>query len=84
MNSDTGVMKMLFGPLSHDFCNWFLFLSIMGLISILLFIIAILQQAISKKHDVYFFASAIAIGVYTFFFGYVQNRLLYNMCKQSK
>ena len=73
-------MNSLFGPLSHSYCNLFLILSFLGLVALLMVIIAALV-IISKKGLSSFegFLLLQAIVVYTIM--YIQNRILYNICK---
>ena len=76
MNSATNTF---FGPLSKDYCSIFLFLSVIGLLNIVLAILGALGLLFSKKGRPELFAGliyALVIGIVM----YLQNRLLYNMC----
>ena len=73
-------MNSLFGPLSHSYCNLFLILSFLGLVALFAVIIAALV-ILSKKgltsFEGFLFLQAIVIYVIM----YIQNRILYNICK---
>ena len=73
-------MNSLFGPLSHSYCNLFLFLSFLGLVALFMVIIAGLVL-LSKKGmtslEGVLFVQAIVVYVIM----YIQNRILYNICK---
>jgi hypothetical protein len=74
-----GLQGTFFGPLAKDYCSLFLFLSVVGLIYILLAVFAAISLFFSKKGKPEYFASLIsflAVGIVI----YIQNRLLYNMC----
>jgi hypothetical protein len=73
------LQSTLFGPLAKDYCSLFLFLSIVGLIYILLAVFAAISLFFSKKGKPEYFAHLItflAVGIVI----YLQNRLLYNIC----
>ena len=73
---------ILFGPLSKDYCLWFYFLSIIGLVLMVLILLSGFMLGMSKKMGAtyYFglFAVALSYGVV-----YFQNRLLHSMCMNS-
>lgn len=73
-------MNSLFGPLSHSYCNLFLFLSFLGLVALFMVIIAGLvllsKKGMTSLEGVLFIQ---AIVVYVIM--YIQNRILYNICK---
>jgi hypothetical protein len=74
-----GLQDSFFGPLAKDYCSLFLFLSVVGLIYIVLAILAAISLVFSKKGKPEYFAhliSFLAVGIVI----YIQNRLLYNMC----
>jgi hypothetical protein len=73
-------MNSLFGPLSHSYCNLFLFLSFLGLVALFVVILAGLVIVAKKgmsSFEGFLFLQAII--VYTIM--YIQNRILYNICK---
>ena len=73
-------MNSLFGPLSHSYCNLFLILSFLGLVALFVVILAGLVIVAKKgmsSFEGFLFLQAII--VYTIM--YIQNRILYNICK---
>jgi hypothetical protein len=73
---------VLFGPLSKDYCLWFYFLSIIGLVLMVLILVPGLMLGVSKKMGITYylglFAVALSYGVV-----YFQNRLLHSMCMNT-
>ncbi len=68
-----------FGPLAKDYCSLFLFLSVVGLIYIILAVFAIISLVFSRKggfKEYMGIISFLAVGIVI----YIQNRLLYNIC----
>jgi hypothetical protein len=69
-----------FGPLSKDYCMYFFLLSVIGFVSLVLFLISTVMIGLSKRKGSEFylhsFFIALGIGLYSYF----QNRLLYSMC----
>jgi hypothetical protein len=68
-----------FGPLAKDYCSLFLFLSVVGLIYIILAILALFALILSRKgtgKDFFGLVSLTAMGIVI----YIQNRLFYNIC----
>lgn len=77
-------MTMLFGPLSKEWCNYFLFLS---MIMYFVFIVAIISEVyfIFKNYKT-LTGRNILNGVFMLinaFLAYMVNRLLYTMCIKS-
>jgi len=73
-------MNSLFGPLSHSYCNLFLFLSFLGLVALFMVIIAglvLLSKKGMSSLEAFLFVQAIVVYVIM----YIQNRILYNICK---
>ena len=73
-------MNSLFGPLSHSYCNLFLILSFLGLVALFMVIIAglvILSKKGMSSLEAFLFFQAIVVYVIM----YLQNRILYNICK---
>ena len=73
-------MNSLFGPLSHQYCNLFLFLSAFGLFMVFAVIITAVLMFADKKMN----RGAVVImasGVISYLIIYFQNRILYNICK---
>ena len=73
-------MNSLFGPLSHKYCNLFLFLSAFGLVMILFIVLTSILMFTKKKMSGGQWAVMIG-GVISYLIIYFQNRILYNMCK---
>lgn len=74
-----GIKDTFFGPLSKDYCSLFFFLSVVGLIYVVLAIFAIFGLIFSKKLRPELIVSTItflAMGIVL----YLQNRMLYNIC----
>lgn len=75
----SGFIDYLFGPLPRDYCIWFYFLSILGYIWLIFFIISALYLGITKRKGSEYWMSSVAIALgYAIF--YFQNRLLHSMC----
>lgn len=73
-------MNSLFGPLSHQYCNLFLFLSAFGLFMVLAVVLTAVFMFSDKKMN----RGALVImtsGVISYLIIYFQNRILYNICK---
>lgn len=70
----------LFGPLRKEYCYYFYALSLFGLISLVLLVLSSLILVVSGKYSAGFnmqmFVAVVAYGML-----YLQNRLLFNMCK---
>ena len=72
----------VFGPLKSRFCDWFLILSILGFVMLVVLLVSSLFVGISKRKGVEFYLQVFSIGVgYAIF--YFQNRLLHGMCVAS-
>ena len=74
MNADS-----LFGPLSKDYCIWFYFLSVIGMVLLVFLVVSGLIFGLRKKLGLSFYFHLLTGSlVYAIF--YFQNRLLYSMC----
>lgn len=69
---------MFFGPLDSSYCNLFLFFAMLSLLTIILTIVGIVLQLVSKKRTFTPIQWLYALVGPTIF--YIQNRLLYGMC----
>jgi len=75
-------MTSLFGPLDHKYCALFYYLSVF-MFCILVFVIVLgIYVGIVKKKGFDHYISFISVAVLYFVY-YLQNRLLYGMCKSS-
>ena len=72
----------LFTPLSHEFCLWFYYLSVIGFFFLFISIVSMLWIGITKRKDSSFYVQMVLVGLGYFIF-YFQNRLLYSMCVNS-
>ena len=73
------LFELFFGPLDQKFCDYFLFLSMVGFILLATLLLSTIGVGLYKKKSVDFYLSALAVAVgYAIF--YFQNRLLYTMC----
>ena len=72
----------LFSPLSKDYCLYFYFLSIIGLILFVLTILSTLFIGIMKKKDFAFFLQGFLISL-VYLLLYFVNRLLNGVCVSS-
>jgi hypothetical protein len=77
-----GSFDDLFGPLSKQYCLYFYVLSVIGLISLVLFVLSSLFIGISKKKDGIFYFQVLAMAI-VYGMMYLQNRLLFVMCSHS-
>jgi len=76
-------MDTLFGPLPKEYCAYFYYISIFVYIAFLLALISFITL-ILKERPKNFYAYVIGIiGVLSYFFFYLQNRILYSMCIHS-
>lgn len=73
------ISENLFGTLSIDYCAWFLFLSILGFIWFVIYVISAIYLGVIKRKggDYWMTMIAVAFGYFIFYF---QNRLLHTMC----
>jgi hypothetical protein len=73
-------MNSLFGPLGKKYCNLFLIISAIALFFVVMTVVGVLLLFTDKKLNKMAVISGLLLaGVYVI--QYVQNRILYNMCK---
>lgn len=75
-------MNSLFGPLGKQYCMLFYFLSMFGLIAMILGVFLTIWMGIAEKKKATFFLAAIPM-VIIYGFMYLQNRLLFQICSNS-
>lgn len=79
---DNSTMQNLFGPLSKEYCLYFYFLSIIGMILLILVVLSALFIGITKRKGLDFYVQMMSAAIaYAIF--YFQNRLLHSMCVGS-
>jgi len=76
---DNNLIDTLFGPLNREYCIYFYYLSVIGLILLTMVLASTLMVGISKRKGIDFYLSMLSIAVGYFIF-YFQNRLLHSMC----
>ena len=76
---DNNLMDTLFGPLGRDYCLYFYYLSIIGIILLTMLVASTLMVGITKRKGLDFYMQMISIAIGYFIF-YFQNRLLHSMC----
>ena len=69
----------LFGPLGKDYCIYFYYLSVIGIILLTMLIISTITVGITKRKGVEFYLQMLSVAVGYLIF-YFQNRLLHSMC----
>jgi len=73
-------LDALFGPLGKEYCLYFYALSLFGLVSLVILVISALVMISNRRRGGAFYvqmlSAAVAYGIL-----YLQNRLLYNMCR---
>ena len=78
----SNTLDNLFGPLGKNYCIYFYFLSVFGLIAAIILFISSLIIGITKRKDpAFYLQSLMVVFVYALF--YFQNRLLFNMCANT-
>ena len=75
------IQETLFGPLSKDYCNVFLFFSFLALIVFIMTLVGAIALVLSKKGKLEWYVG-ILYGVIMSALQYILFRLLYNMCKK--
>jgi hypothetical protein len=76
------IPKNLFGTISGEYCIYFYLLSVIGLVFFAISIAGIAYIGISKNKGMDFFLPALVQSL-AYFFIYLQNRLLFNMCSKT-
>ena len=79
---DSNIQQTFFSPLGKQYCMYFYFLSVIGLVFVAIVLTSALFIGITKKKGFEFYLSAI-IGSLGYAIFYFQNRLLYSMCISS-
>jgi hypothetical protein len=79
---ETPDVSGLFGNISGQYCLYFYLLSVIGIVLFVISIAGILYIGISRKKGLDFFGPAF-VQTLAYFFIYLQNRLLYNMCSRT-
>ena len=69
----------LFGPLGKDYCIYFYYLSVIGIVLLTMLIISTITVGITKRKGVEFYLQMLSVAVGYLIF-YFQNRLLHSMC----
>ena len=82
MTMDSNIQQTFFSPLGKQYCMYFYFLSVIGLVFVAIVFISAIIIGIMKKKGFEFYLSAI-IGSLGYGIFYFQNRLLYSMCVGS-
>ena len=72
----------LFAPLGKEYCLYFYYMSVIGLLSFVAAIVSMLYLLIKKKLDTYSTINSITLLVSTIL-SYFVNRLMYTMCAAS-
>lgn len=70
----------LFGPLGNEYCYYFYALSLFGLVSLILLVISAIVMIASKRRGSTFYVQMIS-AAFAYAILYLQNRLLFNMCR---
>ena len=73
-------MNSLFGPLGKKYCNLFLIISAIALFFVVMTVVGVLLLFTEKKLNKVAVISGLLLSV-MYIIQYVQNRILYNMCK---
>jgi hypothetical protein len=73
-------MNSLFGPLGKKYCNLFLLLSAIALFFLVTVVIGLLMMLTRKKMDLTAVMGVVGISI-MYLIQYINNRILYNMCK---
>lgn len=72
----------IFGPLSKEYCVYFYFLSMLGFIMLVFFLVSGIIFGLTKKKGIEFYFTLVAASLgYAIF--YFQNRLLHSMCQRT-
>ena len=69
----------LFGPLGKDYCIYFYYLSVIGIILLTVLVASTLAVGITKRMGIGFYLQMLTVAVGYLIF-YFQNRLLHSMC----
>jgi hypothetical protein len=77
------IMDTLFGPLPKEYCGYFYYISIFVYIAFLLALISFITLILKERPKNFYPYVIGIIGVLSYFFFYLQNRILYSMCIHS-
>ena len=77
--STTSTLDYIYGPISQKYCLYFYILSVVGFLALLFVLVMIVYSLATKKNSTMFYINMIMMGI-LYGMGYLQNRLLYNMC----
>ena len=69
----------LFGPLPVEYCSYFYFLSVFGMLFLILSIFGGLYIGMTRKKSSTYYVQMLMMSM-TYLVIYFQNRLLYSMC----
>lgn len=69
----------VFGPIGREYCLYFYIFSVIGMILFAMILVGIVFTGITKKLGIEFYLISFLYSL-NFFFMYLQNRLLFNMC----
>ena len=72
--------ETLFGPLSKEYCVYFYYLSIIGLLLLVLLVLSTLIVGITQRKKIGFYMQMFSVALVYAIFNYFQNRLLHSMC----
>jgi hypothetical protein len=75
-------ISSLFAPLGKEYCMYFYFMSVFGLLTFLATIISMLYLLVKNKLDSYSMINSITLMISTFL-SYFVNRLMFTMCSAS-
>jgi len=78
--STMSALDSLFGPLGKEYCYYFYALSLFGLVSLAILLFSAFMMMASRRRGATFYLQLVSAAV---LYGmlYLQNRLLFNMCK---
>lgn len=78
----SGSVNKLVGPISEKYCYYFYILSVVAIFFFAIALVGIVYRGVTTKQGTFFYFVAILWSC-QFLLGYLQNRLLYNMCVHS-
>ena len=74
--------KNVFGNISGEYCVYFYLLSVVGLVFFVISVVGILYVGLRRSKGTDFFLPALLQSL-AYFFIYLQNRLLFNICSKT-
>jgi len=69
----------VFGPIGREYCLYFYIFSVVNMVLFVMVLIGIVFTGLSKRLGIEFYLISFLYSL-NIFFGYLQNRLLFNMC----